>query len=150
MRFGILLAVVGCSGTTSSSCLDQFPATSEADFASDGEGTCAVAPTATTTSTCPPTTRADVEAQCADAGAPCDGTIAVGHDAAVCVAQEAGLADGLSGLRATLLYHNGYQRPVWNVQNTLVDQSGSSSGEAVTVDAATGDALETTQWQAMY
>jgi hypothetical protein len=143
-----LAGLVACTGSPTPDCIVDNPATTDADFASDMWHTgCPVAlGTATTTPPCDPPTVADIEAQCAAEGAPCDGTITVGHDAALCLAEDDGLAAGLDGLHADLMFNSRFDVPIWAVSNVLTDSGGASSGESVTIDAATGDVLENSQW----
>jgi hypothetical protein len=148
----LALGLVACTGSPSPAltCLDENPATSEPDFASDmWHIACPVAPGAPAPP-CDPPTVADLEAQCAAEGFPCDDTIVVGRDAAVCLAEAEGLEVGIDGLHADLIYHSGHQRPIWSVSNVLTQETdGASSGETASLDAASGELLDLLEWQAV-
>ena len=85
----------------------------------------------------------------AQPGADCDASKIMTHDAALCVARAQGFAEGIGGLQAGLFYDTHFRRIVWNVQNTLSSQPGRAQGEAIKIDAITGEVLERTGWSAM-
>jgi hypothetical protein len=71
------------------------------------------------------------------------------RDAALCIARASGLAEGLHGLKAGLCYNVQYQRIIWNVQNTTIDDgNGTQSGDDLTIDAITGAVLNRGYWGA--
>lgn len=154
VRSLLVLCLVGCTGVDgdagTNTCLDDFPATSEADFASDmWHLGCAVNPTAPTTTPCESPTVADIEDECDAAGHPCGGTILVGRDAAVCIAEAEGVELGLDGLHADLIFNHGFNLPIWSVSNVTEIDGYESSGESLSIDAATGEVLMRSQWMAM-
>lgn len=79
----------------------------------------------------------------------CEPKAVLGIDAAECVALAAGLSSGLHGLQASLTYHFGQRRIVWNVRNvTSESPGGGSRGEGLTIDAVTGELLDSFGWSA--
>ena len=89
-------------------------------------------------------------AECQAAGEPpsvCDASAVMTHDAAICVAELLGLAPGIAGLKAGIVFHHTERRIVWNVQNTLYSEpGGSEGGESLRIDAITGASLRLGEW----
>lgn len=149
----IFTMIAGCTGPTppeTDACVTDNPASTDEDFASDmWHNSCPVAPDDTSPAPCEPPTVADIEAQCEAEGAPCADTIVVGHDAALCIAAREGLAEGLDGLHADLLFNSRFGAPIWAVSNVLEDAGyEGSSGESVSISAETGELLERSSWDA--
>ena len=87
-----------------------------------------------------------IEAQCSQAGLPCDASHFISIEAARCIAQRAGLAGG----RPALTYFYGdLQRPVWNVCDGGTDLRGRQSGRVITLDAVTGEVLRSSAYGAI-
>ena len=96
-----------------------------------------------------PETDAGAPAAPAEAGSDCDATKIMTHDAALCVARASGLTEGLSGLKAGLVYHVGYRRILWYVINkTRDDGNGQQGGDEMDIDAITGAVLFRGGWSA--
>jgi hypothetical protein len=81
----------------------------------------------------------------------CDADRFISKEAAICIAQTAGLAVGLYGPLARLAFDN---HVVWNVQNTLHDDThgaprGESDGAFIEIDAISGEASEIGSWRAI-
>ena len=77
----------------------------------------------------------------------CEPTQAIGGEAALCIASEAGLAPGVHGLEAAMTYDFGLRRIVWDVQNTLSERAGgTASGDGMSIDAITGRVLGEFGW----
>jgi hypothetical protein len=77
--------------------------------------------------------------------------------AALCVAETHGLADGLTQPRTGLVYDYVYRRITWNVSNTMYDGArgarpdsggGARGGQALTIDAINALVLKTSEWSA--
>jgi len=64
----------------------------------------------------------------------CDEAAFITREAALCVASAAGLANGLDGLTAALVYHYGFRRVVWNVNNRLFDRGSGRVRDGSAVD----------------
>jgi hypothetical protein len=78
----------------------------------------------------------------------CDPDRFISKEAAICIAQAAGLAPGLYGPLAAVTFDN---HVVWNVQNTLHDDEhggpkGESDGQFIEIDAISGKASEIFGW----
>ena len=134
---GLTLATSGCGAT--SSCLTDFPAS---DFGFEGDGwhyPCATEP-------CTVPTVAEIEAQCEAEGAPCAGEIEVTYEAARCIAEEHGLAEGEIGYQADLLYNVRFDLPIWSV----INQTAAQQGETLVIDATSGEILEEGAWDVTY
>ncbi len=54
--------------------------------------------------------------------------------------------DGLEGLEAWLVFNHGEQRPCWAVQNLLYESQVEGGGEAILIDAITGEVLFVGEW----
>ena len=71
----------------------------------------------------------------------------LGIDAAICIALAAGLGEGLHRPTADFTYDSASRRIVWNVQNVLSEVPDvGNSGEGVTIDAVTGEVLDSFGW----
>jgi hypothetical protein len=65
----------------------------------------------------------------------------------LCVAGEAADLTTREGPYVELIYHSGFQRPVWNVFTiTNVADGGGRAGGTYTIDAASGELLGTFGW----
>jgi hypothetical protein len=98
----------------------------------------------------------DCEADSGKGAAGCDPATFVTSEAAVCVAESAGLETGLSGLTATLSYDSRKHRVEWYVTNFLYDElhplspvggDGGSGGSFLEVDAVTLSVLAKGSWE---
>ena len=79
----------------------------------------------------------------------CEPETVLSRGAAACVATAAGLQQGLRDVQASLTYHVGLRRIVWQVQNvTSASIDGRSSGTGITIDAVTGEVLDSFGWSA--
>jgi hypothetical protein len=98
------------------------------------------------------------------ASTPCTGTAAdricdearfITADAAICIARAAGLEPGLHAPKARLIYHYGFRRVIWSVENVRwrdtapTGFSGGSSGDIFAVDAVTGEFLGKCSWESV-
>lgn len=128
----MLAFAAGCGTPATEGCLEQYSVANGYGFDSD-----------TTTTTRPAPTVDEAVAACeADAGSVgCD--VEVTQDAALCLADEAGL--GTFDRRTWLGYHERHRRVVWTVRDT--DPSDASEGSGFTFDAADGALLERWTWQ---
>ena len=146
----LTLTVVGCPDSTNvSSCLSANPGTSEADFQSDRWHTSCPSPPAGNSTTCPPPTITEIESRCSEDGHDCTGQISVSKAAALCIARENGLEEGLEGLHAELLYNYEYRIPIWATSNVLYKQADSAGGKSLAINASDGKVIERTSWMSM-
>jgi len=90
-----------------------------------------------------PDVRDQVVASCASEGVSCDPDEFIIRDAALCLAELAELAPGLLDWEASLVFHFGPVRPVWNVNNTTVvgNPECNREGDTLMFDAVTGELL---------
>ena len=156
----VALVCVGCPEETAdsaSSCVDDNPADGASAFESDMWGITCVSPynedaglgTDAGVPACEPPTIEEIEAECAEDGHDCAGYIVVSKSAALCIARDAGLSEGLVGFRADLVYNYQYQLPIWSVGNVLVDDGADGSiGSAVAISAVDGTVLDRVEWAA--
>lgn len=67
----------------------------------------------------------------------------------MCLAKILALPSGITPWKASLTYHFGHHRIVWNVQCTLEDDGqGTQAGETVSIDAIDGTNLGLGSWGA--
>ncbi len=95
---------------------------------------------------CDASTIASAKRACTAAGIPCD--VAVSRNAAMCIATTDRDLSTLEGPYMELVYHAGYQRPVWNVvtvRRHIV--GGGRGGDVYTVDASDGAFLGVYYWE---
>ncbi len=97
---------------------------------------------------CEASTVAAAERGCELAGTPCTGAIVVSKAAALCVAGQNGDLTAVDGPYAELIYHSGFQVPVWNIFTVTEVGPGSRRGNIFTVDATTGEFLRSALWEA--
>lgn len=150
--FLILLTLLACGDDDAGhSCLEDYSVDAGYDFVSDmWHISCPVSAEDTGGSgDCPPPTIDDLEAQCDEAGSPCADTIVVTRDAAECIAQADGMEEGLEGRYADLIFNHAFNLPIWAVSNVLTSEGAEASGDGLSIDAATGEILERSQWQRM-
>lgn len=79
-------------------------------------------------------------------GTNCNYALLLTRDASVCIARARGFAEEL-GYSAAIIYLASYHRIVWIVRNTTERTSSSATGLSMTLDATTGEVLETGSWQ---
>ena len=104
------------------------------------------------------TLASDVEERCVeDGGRGCEVSALITREAAVCIAEREGLADGVRGWMTTLRYivrddtddRADRGRPSWSVQNTeYAEPDGSQGGQVYVIDANTGELLLQLGWGA--
>ena len=132
-----------CTHPIGEHCQEQHPFEREAPLQSDLSG-CAVEPGGG--GACSLDVVAEVQAQCDEDDRPCPDPVRISHDAAICIAVAAGLPEGLQPALATLEYHGTFRRPIWSVRVTLHMEPASSGGHIMSIDARTGEVLETASW----
>lgn len=143
----VLLAACGNPDSGAPTCLDQYAAADGYSFEGEVQG-CGDWVEETDPGCTPPTVD-DIEAECAADGHSCADGIVVTHDAALCIAREDGLAEGLVGIRAQLIYDVSLSAPKWSAWNVLEDDGEySMSGESVAVDARDGSVVGHADWSA--
>jgi hypothetical protein len=170
------LVVIGCSGsdpgTTATStdavqqCITQYAPSKGYGYADDSMNVATSPAGADAAAPSPPVSSLDqAVSNCqsggpvmieADSGTPvaagepgtdCDASRVMTRDAALCIARAGGLGEGMSGLKAGLVFHGGYRRIIWSVENTTSDDgNGSKSGESWDIDAITGAVLFRGGW----
>ncbi len=96
--------------------------------------------------------RPSVVATCqAEGGMSCDIDTIITRESALCIAEDLGLPPGIGDITASLVYHHGHDRPVWNLSNLLssTPDGCEANGQAFTIDASTGAPLNIeTEWNA--
>lgn len=93
--------------------------------------------------------RAGAPAEAATAPQPgtnCNYALLLTRDASVCIARARGLAEEL-GYSAGIVYVTSRRRIVWIIRNTTERSASSASGLSMTIDATTGEVLETGAWR---
>jgi hypothetical protein len=113
------------------------------DWESD-QGPCASGPPGSPPQECPPPTPQSVTDECTAAGVSCDPDAFITRDAALCVAEAEGLAEGLAAWTAELRFSARLERPIWSVANTTAGAPNSCFQEStvMAIDAETGEVLE--------
>jgi len=148
----LILTVIltGCvpdkEDTAGRTCLETYSEESGYDFESDMWHQSCVASMDDTAIECEPPSVSDIEEQCAAEGHACDGLIAVTRDAAACIAEVEGMAEGLEGLKVDLIYNHTYNLPIWAVSNILTQSGDASSGKSLAISAVDGEVLGESQW----
>lgn len=137
----------GAGDDAAQSCIESNLPEDGHGFESDDE-TCAAPPPGEPDPGCPPVTPEDIAEECAEDGEPCDAGAFITRDAALCIAEAEGLAEGIAKWRANLVYNYTFRRPVWAVQNTTLDDPANceKEGEGVMMDAETGEVLDRYGW----
>lgn len=79
-------------------------------------------------------------------GTNCNYALLLTRDASVCIARARGFAEQL-GYFAGIVYLPSLRRIVWIVRNTTERTASSTSGLSMTLDATTGNVLDTGAWQ---
>ncbi len=95
---------------------------------------------------CDPPTPESVADEAAGEGVDVDPGAFITRDAALCIADLEELDEGLEGLQAWLVFNHDELRPCWAVQNVLVDDTYEGGGEALLIDAITGEVLFAGEW----
>jgi hypothetical protein len=89
------------------------------------------------------------------AGRVCDSSRFMTAEAAICIAQAAGLEPGLQPAGTGLVYDFRFRRVAWGVSNLLYDPahptpqdggSGTSGGHSFQIDAVSGAVLQESNW----
>jgi hypothetical protein len=166
----IVLLFCGCGGSSTDtapahatvsveSCRDQFAASKGYGYESDVSSTSAPPPDDAGSAADAGASDAAAEAssdtdldevvlECQQGGGTaCDSTQFLTHQAALCVARQAGLAAGVAPVRAGLLFQVTFRRVAWNVENVLHDDGqGSQSGDSMLIDAVNGAVLQSGSW----
>ena len=130
-----LLLLAACDDAATSPCADAYPASEGYGFESDESYGSSVQ---------------DALDRCAEAGGTCAEEGLLTREAALCVAEEEGLAAGATAWKAGLTWREGEEQIVWNVSSTtdLSVNGGCSEGEMLTLDAYTGDLVKDAEWAA--
>jgi hypothetical protein len=147
-----LIGLSAC-GDVKDECLVQHPVRSPDDLKGDQIFSgCAVAPNQSQPPPpCDASTAAATERDCASAGRPCAGSLAVSREAALCVVAKRTTLTGLvRGPFLELGYHAKHGLPVWNVYTvTSSHPSDGEGGGMFTVSALDGAFLEQFGWRAI-
>jgi hypothetical protein len=97
-----------------------------------------------------PPTISEIETDCEADGHDCSGQIVVTKAVAICIAKDAGMADGIEQRYADLHYLSRFNAPVWSVSNVRASSDdGESSGDTVSINAIDGAVLEQSRWSMM-
>lgn len=152
------LVLLGCEEEADSPYDDETVAACVADnHPEDGhdwysdEQICPSGPPGSPPSECPPVTPQSVAEACEENGVTCDPDAFITRDAAICVARAEGLAEGVAAWDVHLVYHHHYQRPLWSVSNTTLDDPADchQAGEQLSIDAETGEVLARLDWSSI-
>ncbi|MCA9708378.1 MAG: hypothetical protein KDK70_21190 [Myxococcales bacterium] len=141
----------GYASETAASCVAQNHPDDGHGWESD-EAPCASGPPGSPPTECPAVTPQSIAEQCEADGAACDADAFITRDAAVCIAEADGLEEGLGPWEVQLVYQYGeVHRPVWSVSNTTLDDPSDcrKSGHTRTIDAETGEVLQSSSWMAI-
>lgn len=97
---------------------------------------------------CPPVTPEDIAQQCEDDGIACDPDAFITRDAALCIARAEGLADGVAPWEVQMVYNSYYERPIWSISVTTVDDPADCrrEGDSLVLDLETGEILDSHHW----
>ncbi len=89
----------------------------------------------------------DAEASCLAAGGSCDADLFITRDAAMCIGGLENLPEGVDDWMAGLSWHEGYAAVVWSVLSPTTQEEGYTAGEAVVIDAMSGEVLGRISWE---
>jgi hypothetical protein len=129
-------------------CIEANPPAGDDAYESDDQD-CPELPPGQPEGECTPVTPEDIAEQCEVNGASCDPEEFISRDAALCIAEEENLAEGIAAWRANLSFNHTHMRPVWTVDNLLEEGifGCESSGNGVMIDAETGVAIDEYSWR---
>ncbi|GEM_PF-3519721 len=90
----------------------------------------------------------DVDDQCESrGGSDCDAAAYITRDAAECIAAWAGLPDGIGRWTVSVYFHIEFGVPAWDVSAMTWDDGWGWGGEVAVLHAATGEVLDTQEWE---
>jgi hypothetical protein len=98
-----------------------------------------------------PPTAADIAEDCrSSGGSGCDEGRFISKDAATCLAQASELAEGIRDWRVSLGYYSNHQRVGWGIITVRESTPDGYWGEALVLDATTGEELARTSYTAQF
>lgn len=123
----VLMASLSCDGgglSTAQTCISASPAPTPSQSATDASLDCEKG-----------------------AGSDCKSTEFISKQAAECIAEADGLAEGMSSWKLQIFYDKRYTTVVWTVDNTTEDLGPDGiSGDSVKIHATTGRVLDRGGW----
>jgi hypothetical protein len=156
-RAGILALLLGCGAgasagdATPGTCVTEHPPSAPFDVGDTESGASAPSPEpGGEPILVPPPTAAEVAQHCRDGGGSgCDERAFISRDAADCIARELGLAAGIQPWSTTIGYYENHQRVGWGIMTVREHTSDGFWGDALVLDATTGEELARTSYRAI-